>query len=302
VTTTFPDFYLVGAPKCGTTAMYDFLQQHPDLFLPDEKELLYFGSDLSYPSRLSRDQYLEHFSSRSTERSSGTAHTAYLQSRDAAKEIAAERPDAKIIIMLRNPVEMLASWHSELLYETIEDIEDFEEALDAEPSRRRGEHIPRGARKSYVESLFYTDVAAFAEQVERYLEVFGGSRVHVILHDDLTSDPSSAYVGTLSFLGVDPTFVPDFATLNANKVARSRLVQRVYYATSTPGHAAVKRLIPSAVRQRLLALNRREEPRSPTPDHVRDRIRSQLADDVTRLSALLGRDLSGWPGQRVAST
>src|SRR3954453_2821547 len=83
----FPDFYLVGAPKCGTTALYDFLGQHPQIFLPRTKELLLFASDLSYPTRLSSDAFLAHFTDRQDERRAGTAHTAYLQSRRSASEI-----------------------------------------------------------------------------------------------------------------------------------------------------------------------------------------------------------------------
>ena len=83
----FPDFYMVGAPKCGTSAFYDFLAQHPDIFLPAKKELLFFGSDLSYPSRLSEAAFLGYFAKQNGERRIGTAHTAYLQSRRAAEEI-----------------------------------------------------------------------------------------------------------------------------------------------------------------------------------------------------------------------
>src|SRR4051812_48382777 len=118
----YPDFYLVGAPKCGTTAFYQFLAEHPDIYLPEKKELLAFGSDLSYSSRLSERAFLAHFDRRGRESIAGTAHTAYLQSRSAAHEIQARRPDAKILIMLRNPVQVVYSWHSELVYETIEDI------------------------------------------------------------------------------------------------------------------------------------------------------------------------------------
>ena len=192
-TRQYPDFYLVGAPKCGTTAYYEFLRQHPEIFLPRTKELLRFGSDLSYPTRLSESDFLAHFSDRRDEQRVGTAHTAYLQSTRAAEEIKVHRPDADIVVMLRNPVDMVPSWHSELLYETIEDIEDLESALDAEEARRRGEQIPRSAGNSYVESLYYSEVAAFSEQVKRYFDVFGRSRVHVIIHDDLRADPAATY-------------------------------------------------------------------------------------------------------------
>jgi Sulfotransferase domain len=299
----FPDFYLVGAPKCGTTAFYDFLGQHPRIFLPEKKELLFFGSDLSYPTRLSRDDFLAHFSGSQSGQLTGTAHTAYLQSTRAAKEIQEERPDARIIVMLRNPVEMLPSWHSELLYETVEDIEDFDSALDAEHDRRHGERIPANARSSYVESLFYSEVAAFADQVKRYLDAFGDSQVHVIIHDDLRSDPRRAYAAALEFLGLDATFVPRFGVVNANKVVRSRPLQRLYFATSAPGHHAVRKLIPRSVRQALLALNRREEPRPQLSPATRQRLERIFAQDVARLGDLLGRDLSAWmPGKAPAGT
>ena len=286
----------MGAPKCGTTALYEFLGQHPQIFLPNKKELLMFGSDLSYPTRLSDEEFLAHFADRRGERRVGSAHTAYLQSTRAAREIKARRPDADIIVMLRNPVEMLYSWHSELVYETIEDIQDFEAALDAETDRRRGGRVPRSARNSYVESLYYTDVAAFSDQVTRYFDVFGRSHVHVIIHDDLRANPEAEYRKTLDFLHVDATFVPEFAVHNANKVVRSRVLQRLYFGTWAPGHRTIRSLLPARVRQKLLAMNARSEPRPEIPPRVRQRLQRQFDDEVARLSALLDRDLSGWIG------
>jgi len=291
---SFPDFYLVGAPKCGTTAMYDFLRQHPDLHLPEAKELLFFATDLSYPTRLSEQEYLAHFAGRTGERRVGTSHTAYMQSRRAAQEIKDRRPDADIIIMLRDPVEMVHSWHSELRYETIEDIDAFEAALDAEPDRRAGRRIPRSARNSYVESLFYTDVAAFAEQVERYLEAFGREHVHVVLQDDLRADPAGAYRATLEFLGVDAAHEPAFGVHNPNKAVRSRALQRAFFATSAPGHRVVRNLIPRGVRQRLLSMNATPAERPEMAPETRRRLARTFHDDVARLAELLGRDLSHW--------
>jgi hypothetical protein len=293
-----PDFYLVGAPKCGSTAVYEFLRQHPEIFLPRTKELLVYGSDLSFPTRLSEREFAAHFGERRDERRVGTAHTAYLQSRRAATEIKSRRPDADIIIMLRNPVAMLHSWHSELLYETIEDIEDFEAALDAEPDRRRGKRIPQKARQSYIESLYYSDVAAFGAQVKRYVDAFGRAHVHVILHDDLSADPHHTYRATLRFLGVDADFVPSFAVHNPNKAVRSRALQRLYFDTSTPGRRVVRSLIPSRMRQRLLTMNARHGPRPQMPPDVDRRLQRMFRDDILRLGELLGRDLSEWADPR----
>jgi hypothetical protein len=292
--TAYPDFYLVGAPKCGTSTLYRFLRRHPDIYLPEEKELIHFGSDLSYPTRLSESAFLAHYAHRRGEARVGAAHTAYLQSKAAAGEIRARRPDADIIVMLRNPVEMLPSWHSELLYQTVEEIEDFESALDAEAERRQGRRIPASARNSYVESLYYSDVAAFAQQVERYLAAFGHQHVHVIVFDDFRDDPAATCRATLDFLGVDPAFNPEAAIVNPNKVVRSRTLQRFYFATNTRGHRTVKRLLPPSVRQKLLAANVERRPRADIAEHVRQRLARLFRADVARLGDLIDRDLSHW--------
>jgi hypothetical protein len=199
-----------------------------------------------------------------------------------------------IIAMVRNPVEMVYSWHSELRYQTIEDIADFEQALDAENDRVAGRRIPTNARNSYVESLFYRQVASFTTQIERYVDAFGADRVHVVVNDDLRADPSATYRGVLAFLGADPTFEPQFAARNANKVVRSRALQRLYFATSAPGHGVVRALIPAGLRRRMLAANVSEAPRGALPDALRHRLASEFRPEVERLSDLLGRDLSPW--------
>jgi hypothetical protein len=198
--------------------------------------------------------------------------------------------------LLRNPIDVVHSWHSELVYETIEDIQSFEAAIAAEPDRMRGLRIPSNARNSYLESLFYTDVASFSNQVRRYFDVFGREHVHVILHDDLVAAPTLAYQDALVFLGVDATFVPDFAIRNANKVVKNRLLQRLYFRTSMPGHAAVRKLLPSRLRRKLLSMNVRESARREMAPELRARLQRTFRTDVARLSIMLDRDLSSWTG------
>ena len=126
-----PDFFIVGAPKCGTTAMYEWLQAHPDVFVP-VKEIHYFGRDLAHRRpEVSAARYAELYEGVG-ERIAGDVAVWYLLSESAAEEIHALNPDARIIIMLRRPAEMLHSLHSQLVYSGDEDIEDFEEALAAD--------------------------------------------------------------------------------------------------------------------------------------------------------------------------
>lgn len=295
----FPDFYLVGAPKCGTTTLYDTLRQHPQIQMPATKELLYFASDLSFGNRPSEEQYLAHFANLDRAGRVGTAHTAYLQSSRAAEEIHAVRPDARIIVMLRNPVEMLPSWHSELLYEAIEDLPDFEDALAAEPDRRRGLRIPKHAGNSYVEALYYRDAAGFTAQVARYFGVFGRSQVHVVLFDDLRSDPGGVAREVFEFLDVEPDFIPELSVLNSNKALRSRKLQELFFHVEGPVRRAGRIVLPRSVRRRLVDMNTRTEPRPELSSEVRTRLEEEFSAEVARLSRLLQRDLARW---RVAAS
>ena len=173
-----PNFFIVGAPKCGTTSLHEYLQRHPDVFMPFYKEPHYFGSDLE-GSRFRQfrgqpERYLKLFRDARGEQRIGESSPWYLSSRRAAEEIHAYEPQAKIIIMLRNPVDMMYSMWSQFRYSGNEQIETFEAALEAEPERRRGERIRRAAH--CISGLYYRDMARFSEQVGRYFELFGRER------------------------------------------------------------------------------------------------------------------------------
>ena len=220
-----PDFFIVGAPKCGTTAMNNYLAEHPEIFIPNIKEVHFFGRDLDITKGALRDErsYLELFSGATTEKRLGEASVWYLYSKTAAEEIYDFNPDAQIVVMLRNPADMLYSQHSQFLYNGNEDIEDFGEALAAEPERKAGKRIPKSAH--LVDGLFYSETVRYAEQIERYFERFGRENVHIILYDDFRADLPGTYRNLLRFLGVQDDFTPEFAVVNPNKRARSALLR-----------------------------------------------------------------------------
>ena len=162
-----PDLFIVGAPKCGTTALNEYLRAHPDIYIPLVKELHFFGQDLTFrfTPRISEREYLQLFVPGRAASRLGEASVRYLQSRTAAREIRAFSPTAHIIAMLRNPVDMMHAMHSELCFSGMEDILSFEAALDAEEARMRGERIPPGT--NVPEMLYYRTSARFTEQLER---------------------------------------------------------------------------------------------------------------------------------------
>ena len=207
--------------------------------------------------------------------------------------------------MVRNPVDMLPSLHSQYLFGGIEDLTDFEEALAAEPDRRNGRRIPpkNGAECGDCSTARWF---AFMSRSSATTRCSGRDRVHVILFDDLTRNTEDTYKRTLEFLGADPGFVPPLWTMNPNKRVRSRHVQRLVATLLNPGspiRRAGTRLIPvhrirNAMLTHVVSVTTRANtsfaPRPPVDTPLRGRLAAELAPDIQLLGELLGRDLSHW--------
>ena len=290
-----PNFFIVGAPKSGTSAMFRYLRAHPDVFMPDFKEPHFFGRDLTFrrhPRVSLLEDYLALFAPAEHERLRGEASVWYLYSRTAPGEIKAFCPAAKIIIMLRNPIDMMHSLHSHLLYRGVETIADFAAALDAESRRRLGLDVPAGA--DFDAELRYRQLACYAPYVQRYLEVFPRDQVHLILYDDFRSQPAASYRRTLRFLGVDDGFRPAFQVVNANKRSRIRILGAPPYGLLR----LAKRVLPPEVRRGLKRSVRRiNTVRAPRPDMdpaLRRRLQAAVTPEVEDLERLIAVDLPQW--------
>jgi hypothetical protein len=296
-----PDFFIVGAPKAGTTALFAHLAQHPRVFIPRVKEPMYFGSDLEFLncSRRTLENYLALFAEAGDAARIGDASTTYLYSRRAPAEILDFNPQARIIIMLRDPVAVMHAWHGEILANGAEPIRDFRAALEAEHRRRAGRDLP--SRRCMRQGLYYREIVRFADHVGRYLDTFGRERVHLILFEDWVSAPSEVCTQTLEFLEVDPPFVPDLGVVNPSKRVRShRLHDLVAEPPSAVGRTARAILPPRlrhGLRHELLRLNRHAAPREPMDPALVAELRAELAPGIRRLASLIGRDLSAWTAQ-----
>ncbi len=178
-----PDFFIVGAPKCGTTAMTDYLGQHPEIGMCAQKETQHFATDL-YPrfeirSRhewLTQDEYMKLFEGAQNRKRLGEASVWYLYSSAAPREINEFSPAADIIVMLRNPLQALPSLHSQFVFMGIEPVEDFERALDLDEERERGR-----STKGLSAALLQVGrpVLRAAEAVPRRVWPRQGSRCHL---------------------------------------------------------------------------------------------------------------------------
>lgn len=294
-----PCFFIVGAPKCGTTAMYDYLQQHPNIWLP-RKELYFFGSDFTFQHpRPTESYYLSLFADAPTTATLiGEASVWYLYSQRAATEIKAFNPNAKIIAMLRNPTDMIYSLHSQQLYAGNEDIANFEQALAAESDRQTGRRLPPHIGCPY-QGLYYSQVPRYTEQLKRYFDVFGRKNVQVILFDEFVQDTAAIYHQTLQFLGLNADFYPEFKQVNPNKTVRSATWRNLLKQRPTWLIKTAKTLLPSRrLRQQLLdrlwAVNTRYTTRPTMPIHIRQHLQKMFADEVKLLANLLQKDLTHW--------
>ena len=298
-----PNFFIVGAPKGGTTAMSDYLGSHPDIFMA-RKEMHFFGRDLRFAQhfyRRAEAEYLAEFAGWKGQRRIGEASVWYLFSELAAAEIKAFSPSAKIIIMLREPVSMMYSLYRYFRFDGNEPLPTFEAALAAEPERRAGGG--QGRQTYFAPGLVYREAARYAHQVRRYYEVFGPGQVHVVLFDDLAAHPATVYRSILEFLAVDATrSLPQFERVNAAKTVKNRTLQAILNdPTLRSAILAVRPLLPNLlfrgldrIRGRIQGLNSSVERPQPLDPELKARLRREFAAEVAELSTLIGRDLSRW--------
>ena len=278
-----PNFFIVGAPRCGTTSVYEYLWQHPEVYVSIHKEPHFFGSDLTLLAGAIRDEqlYLELFAGAGDRPRVGEASVWYLLSARAPFEIQAFAPDAKIIALVRDPVQMAYSLYSLYARSGNEDLPTFEEALAAEPERRQGRSISPGTY--FPEGLIYTDVVKHAAKVERYFEVFGRENVHCILFDDLVRDTAAVYRRILEFLDVDPGFEAELDPRRASQIARMMGIRRL------------RRTSPEVKsRMQFDHIKLHGASRPPLSPDLAAGLRELFAEDVARLGDLLDRDLSAW--------
>lgn len=225
-----PNFFIIGAPRCGTTFLYSCLRQHPEIYMPHEKEPHFFGSDL----RKNRDrciidetEYLALFKGAGQKKILGEASVFYLYSKKAPYEIYNFDKNSKIIVMLRHPVDLIYSLHSKTYLTGDEDQKDFKDALALEDSRKRGQNQSKNLRLK-EDVLYRTYIKRIPDQLKTYIELFGHQNVLIILLNELHSDPGKQYKKVLYFLGADENFQPEFAIKNQNRIYRSKVYHEFF--------------------------------------------------------------------------
>ena len=211
-----PNLFIVGAPKCGTTSLYEYLRRHPDVFFPKIKEPNFFAQDLeirSYPDIVSSEDFLALYKDVKTESILGDASQFHLFSKQAARKIKEFNPDSKIIIMIREPASMIHSLHNQYLSTGDEDVRDFHRAIALNEERRNGIRIPD--RTLFPRCMAYFDIARYAAQIRRFYQAFGKTKVRVVLLDDFKQNTRETYLGVLDFLKIENIKTPFLLPFNA---------------------------------------------------------------------------------------
>jgi hypothetical protein len=293
-----PDFFVIGAPRSGTGSLTGMLTAHPQVFMA-RKELHFFGKDLDYHRvPMTRERYLGHFASRPVSATrAGDASAWTLFSESAPSEIATYRPDARIIVTLRSPAEMIHSIHGLLVYGCQEDIESVDRAVRSEAERKAEHPVPEASRPKMA--LQYTGLGRFNTHLQRWIEVFQ-DRVHVVLFDDLKADANTVGDRLAAFLELDTPvspLPPSARSQNAHRRHRSRRLQG--WTQRQTNRAMIDGVVPFSPHRRLAIglinrLNGTFAKREPMHEDTLKHIQDTLRPEIEALGEHLGRDLSHW--------
>jgi hypothetical protein len=289
---TMPNFFVIGAQKAGTTSLYHYLDQHPQIYMSPRKEPHFFQgthSNFRWPGRrlapvTDLRDYLALFEGVNDEKAIGEASASYLYSPEAPALIKRSVPDAKIIAVLRNPAQRAYSNFLHLRQVGREPLASFADALQAEEQRMREKWGP---------DWYYKDKGFYHKQVKRYFDMFGQDRVGVWLYEDLRDDPSEMMRDVFRFLAVDDTFVPDLSIEhNPSGIPRSRSLYTWVRKLSARNPVLVDRIFPAGLRGHLKSRIFVKPPQLPPQMH--QRLADSYREDILKLQALIERDLLPW--------
>jgi hypothetical protein len=292
-----PNFLIVGAAKSGTTSLYNYLRQHPDIFMPEWKELSFFIGDPCGPlHRVKKPRYYDQvFAKAKNKHAVGEASTSYLFDKQAPGLIKEKLGAIKILIVLRDPVAMSYSLYNHQARREGETIQSFEAALTAEESRWRD---PEFRKKCYGwhANYYYFHRGRYYPQVKRYLETFGMQNVKIFLFDELAADPVRVVQEAYRFLGVDDSFIPVIKVHNpAGGILNiPRFWEDTGLFLKTFQFVFSRNLIKKIPH---LLRNLGQKPPPPMNPATAQGLRQKFQDDICRLEDLIGKDLSAWKNE-----
>jgi hypothetical protein len=315
-----PNFFIIGAAKSGTTSLHEYLAQHPQIYMSFPKELNFFSFLDSTPSfsgppcepgnpvlrdRLRREMYdlsittwpdyRKVFSRVRSEQAIGESSVSYLYFPQAAERIRRSVPDARLIAILRNPVDRAYSKYRQLRRDSAEPLVQFEQAVAAEPARMQANWSP---------AWFYVDRGCYHRQLKRYYELFDHRQIHVVLYDEFMERPVETLQGILAFLEVDTSFRADLSqrhnvfeegSVPANMTLYEFVVRPNWFSTMARAVLPTKLLIHlRPIVKKVITKKSSGLEISPLTDRTRQSLQQVFREDILLLQDLIQKDLSEW--------
>lgn len=292
-----PNFLIIGAAKAGTSSLYSYLKQHPQIYMSPIKEPRFFaleGETLDFQgpaqginnrSVTQIEDYCRLFQGVTNEIAIGEASTLYLHSQKAIARIKHYIPKVKLIAILRDPAERAFSSYLHLVRDGYETL-SFAEGLEAEESR---------IREKWQPLWYYKQRGFYADWIKRYFAAFERDQIKIYLYDDLVADTSAVVKDIYQFLGVDDDFTPELTKENVSGIPKSRLLQAIFTKNNIL-KSALKPLLTKQIRQSIIRIIKKQNTSSKpllTPE-IRKKLIETYRQDVFDLQKLLQRDLNNW--------
>ena len=296
------DFCVLGASKSGKTALQAYLRTHPKVFIPPFEPNFHADDVAEYrgatPRLETRQAYCELFAGAADGQLLGEVSGRYLFSDRAVPNILKDNPDARFIVMLRNPVDMAHSSHSNLLHRHYEDEPSFQKAWELQDARAAGERIPAGCKEPKL--LLYRQRCSFVSQMKRLFQRVPRERLLVHIFEEFFAEPRAVYERTLAFLGLPADERRHFERVSEHGVPRSWLLHDLARHPPFPlNHllGPLKRIVnPLGLRPGLAFFRWTvgKEKFPPMDPSFRRRLEAEFQPEVAGLEAILGRDLDVW--------
>lgn len=295
-----PNLFIVGFAKCGTTALHEYLSTHPHVHPSFPKEPHFFIEPMwrKSPAR-TEAEYLRFFAGAPKDaRVLLDSSAVHIYSPQALRKIREFNPDAKIIVMVRNPVNMLASSHRYSCRMFVEDVEDFEDAWDLQASRAQGHNLPAGCEFPVL--LQYENLGRVGQHIATLLEIWPRSQVKIVFFDEFVKTPLAHYKEILDFIGIPYDGRTEFPKVNEGGVWKSRMVGRMMLKSWPVVIKVLSRVGVAGVARRprfwmfLWGLNSARDEQTPMDPKFRQRLIDVFRDDIQLLAATTGRNLDHW--------
>jgi hypothetical protein len=301
-----PNFLVLGAAKAGTTSLHQYLRQHPEVYLPRWKELRFFAYDGQPPlyngpgdktanqwTTTTLEAYCAYFAAVTNEKAIGEVSPVYLYSERAPERIQHYIPKAKLIAILRDPIDRAYSHFLHFVRDGREPVLNFVQALAKEDQR---------VRDNWEWSWHYRRVGLYYHQLCRYFERFDRHQIRIYLYEDFQTDPLGLLQDIFRFLGVDESFTPDTAQRhNVSGIQRDKTLAKALLRVRRHGKVLlepIKPFLPALLWRRgaitLWRLYNRNLIKPPLDPEIRTTLVASYREDIIQLQTLIGRDLSRW--------